>query len=183
MLMDPAHSALLVIDVQERLAPAIADIAAVLARIGILIDAAHALGVPLAFTEQNPSGLGRTIASLRARAPQAPYLEKMHFQATLEPALPAWLDEVGAWQVVIAGAETHVCVLQSALGVIATGRAVYLVDDATGSRRERDRLLAIERLRSSGCAIVSCEMVVFEWLKRSGTAEFRRLLPLVRDAR
>jgi nicotinamidase-related amidase len=180
-VLEREKSAFIVVDVQERLAPAIGNIGQVLARIGLLIDAALELGVPLAFTEQYPAGLGPTMPELRQRAPAAPVISKMHFQASLEPGLPAWLETVGARQVVVAGTETHVCVLQTTLGLLGGGRAAFLVADATGSRREEDRVAAIDRLRMAGCEIVTTEMVAFEWLRRAGTDQFRRLLPKIRD--
>jgi nicotinamidase-related amidase len=180
MILDRAQSALLIVDVQERLAPAIPDIGALRVRIELLIRAASVLGVPIAFTEQNAAGLGVTLPAIRDLAPEAPVIAKMHFQATLEPGLEAWIGRSGARQVVVAGTETHVCVLQTTLGLIERGHRTFLVADAVGSRRETDRALAIERLRAEGCRIVSSEMVVFEWLKRAATEEFRALLPVIK---
>jgi nicotinamidase-related amidase len=104
----------------------------------------------------------------------------MHVQATLEPGLEAWLAKEGARQIVVAGTEAHVCVLQTALGLIVKGYEIFLVADAVGSRRDRDRELAVDRLRSAGCRIVSSEMVVFEWVKIAATDEFRAILSLIK---
>jgi nicotinamidase-related amidase len=180
MILDRARSAVLIVDLQERLAPAISNISEVLARVELLVRAATSLGVPLAFTEQNAAGLGASAPAIRALAPAAPVIAKMHFQATLEPGLEAWIGQTGARQLVVAGTETHVCVLQTTLGLIERGYETFLVADAAGSRQESDRALAIERLRSEGCRIVSSEMVVFEWLKKAATEEFRSLLPLIK---
>ncbi|HXV24946.1 MAG TPA: isochorismatase family protein [Alphaproteobacteria bacterium] len=180
MILDRQRSALLIVDVQERLAPAIANIEEILARIELLIRAALQLGVPLAFTEQYSAGLGTTLGKVRDLAPRAPVVAKMHFQATLEPGLEAWLAKEGARQIVIAGTEAHVCVLQTALGLVVNGYEIFLVADAVGSRRDRDRELAIDRLRSAGCCVVSAEMVVFEWVKRAATDEFRAILSLIK---
>lgn len=180
MILDRARSALLIVDVQERLAPAIANIEDILARIELLIRAASGLGVPIGFTEQYSAGLGATVSPIRDLAPEAPVIVKVHFQATLEPGLEAWIGQNGARQIVVAGTEAHVCVLQTTLGLIERGYATFLVGDAVGSRRDRDRALAIERLRSEGCRIVSAEMVVFEWLKKAATEEFRAILPLIK---
>ena len=180
MILDRAQSALLIVDVQERLAPAIADFGALQTRLALLIGAASLLGVPTTFTEQYSAGLGPTVPAVRTLAPAAPVIAKLHFQATLEPGLEAWLAESGARHVIVAGTEAHVCVLQTALGLIGRGCEVFLVADAVGSRRELDRTLAIERLRSDGARIVSAEMVVFEWLKRAATDEFRAVLGLIK---
>ena len=180
-LLDREQSVLLIVDVQERLAPAIGNIDAVLAKAGLLIRAASRLGVPIAFTEQYASGLGNTLPSLRNLARTAPVISKIHFQATLEPDLAAWIGTTAATQIVIAGTEAHVCVLQTSLGLLEAGYVPFLVADAVGSRRERDCTLAIERLRSEGCRIVSTEMVLFEWLKKAATQEFRELLTLIKE--
>ena len=182
MILDREQGALLIVDVQERLAPAIAEIGALQSRLTLLIGAAAALGVPTVFTEQYSAGLGVTVAAIRSLAPAAPVISKLHFQATLEPGLEAWLAGNGARQLVVAGTEAHVCVLQTALGLIGRGYEVFLVADAVGSRRELDRVLAIERMRAAGARIVSAEMVVFEWLKRAATDEFRAVLALIKAA-
>jgi nicotinamidase-related amidase len=145
MILDRARSALLIVDVQERLAPAILGIEALQARLALLIGAAASLGVPTAFTEQYSAGLGATVAAVRNLAPTAAVIAKIHFQATLEPGLEEWLGQNGARQIVVAGTEAHVCVLQTALGLIERDYEIFLVADAVGSRRELDRTLAIER--------------------------------------
>jgi nicotinamidase-related amidase len=182
MILDRARSALLIVDVQERLAPAILGIEALQARLALLIGAAASLGVPTAFTEQYSAGLGATVPAVRNLAPSAAVIAKVHFQATLEPGLEEWLGQNGARQIVVAGTEAHVCVMQTALGLIERDYEIFLVADAVGSRRELDRTLAIERLRTEGSRIVSAEMVVFEWLKRAATDEFRAVLGLIKAA-
>jgi nicotinamidase-related amidase len=182
MILERARSALLIVDVQERLAPAIAQFDLLQSRLAVLTGAAAALGVPTSFTEQYSAGLGATVASVRKLAPTAPVIAKVHFQATLEPGLKEWLGSNGARQIVMTGTEAHVCVLQTALGLIGLGYEVFLVADAVGSRRELDRQLAVERLRAEGARIVSAEMVVFEWLKRAATDEFRAVLALIKAA-
>jgi nicotinamidase-related amidase len=181
VIIERESSALVVIDVQERLAPAILERERLLARIKLLIDAAVAMSIPTVFTEQNPAGLGHTVALLREAAPTASAIGKVHFQATLEPGLGDWMRQARCSQAVVVGTEAHVCVLQTTLGLLGLGLACFLVADAVGSRREEDRRLAIERLRAAGCSIVSAEMVLFEWLKRSGTEAFRGLLPRIKD--
>ena len=180
MILDRARSALVIVDLQERLAPAISHMDRLHARIELMIRAASSLGVPIAFTEQYSAGLGATLPAIRDLAPAAPVIAKLHFQATLEPGLEAWIGQCGARQIALAGAEAHVCVLQTALGLIERGHQTFLIADAVGSRRDLDRALAVERLRGEGCRIVSTEMVVFEWLKRAATDEFRAVLPLIK---
>jgi len=169
LTIDRATSTLLVVDFQSRLMPAIEDGATAVANARRLLDAAKMFGVPVLFTEQNASGLGATIPELRpdffgAVAP------KMSFDAC---RTAGFTDRLGARpDVVVSGCETHVCVLQTVLGLIAAGRHVYLVRDAVGSRRPESKEAAIGRMERHGAEIVTTEMVVFEWL---GSAEHPRL--------
>jgi nicotinamidase-related amidase len=174
--LDRDTSALLVIDFQSRLMPAIDDAAAVVANARRLLDAAELLGVPVLFTEQNADGLGSTMPELRA--PAAGLFHKMTFDAC---GMPGFLDALPAGRdLVVAGCETHVCVLQTALGLIDAGRRVFLVRDAVGSRRAESKEAAIRRLERHGAEIVTTEMVIFEWLERVEHPRFREALALVK---
>lgn len=174
--LDRSTSALLVIDFQSRLMPAIENAGAIVANARRLLDAAALLGVPILFTEQNAGGLGPTMPELRSET--AGLFHKMTFDACRMPgflaALPAGRD------LVVAGCETHVCVLQTVLGLLAAGRRVYLVRDAAGSRRAESKETAIRRLECSGAEIVTTEMVLFEWLGTAEDARLRRIIDLVR---
>ena len=175
--IDRERSILLVVDLQARLMPAIADATAAIENARLLLRAAAMLDVPVLFTEENPSGLGATVPNL------APYAEgrtaaKMNFDACREAG---FLTRLGPRpQVVVAGCETHVCVLQTVLGLLGAGREVYLVRDAVGSRRRENKEAAIERMGRDGAAIVTTEMVVFEWLATAEHPRFREALALVR---
>lgn len=173
-------SILLVIDIQEKLAPAIHGLPSVLTRASALIRAALVLDVPVAFTEQNPEGIGPTLDELRALAPAAPVLEKSHFATTAEPDHLGWVKSLDRPQIIVAGTEAHVCVLQTTLGLRQAGLEPYLVRDAVASRSAHDRDAAISRLAASGVPVVTTEMVLFEWLEKSGTEEFRSVLPLIK---
>lgn len=177
MLCSAAESTLVVIDIQERLAPAIHDQDRVIAATGWLMDVAAKLDVPTHLTEQYPKGLGPTVSALRHRVDEAHIHQKMHF---------SWWREAGAAhvlkraQVILAGTEAHVCVLQTALDLEAAGYEVFVVEDAVGSRRVSDKQRGLERMRAAGCTIVTREMVAFEWLERAGTAAFRAVQPMLR---
>ncbi|HSK40447.1 MAG TPA: hydrolase [Arenibaculum sp.] len=180
MLLEAARSVLLVVDVQERLVPAVAESQAVVRRIATLLRAAGPVGVPAFATEHYPSGIGPTVPELRGFLAEGTRLEKIHFSAAREPGLVGRVTAGGRDQVVVCGMETHVCVLQTVLGLRQAGVGCWLVADAVGSRRALDRELAIERMRGHGVEIVTAEMVMFEWLHRGGTALFREVLPLIR---
>jgi nicotinamidase-related amidase len=172
MLIRAEKSTLLLIDLQQKLHPAIHQNEQVLAHSLWLTRLAQRLGVPVICTEQYPRGLGGTLPELRALLPDAALREKVHFSAVAEGNL--FDAEGGArGQFVVAGTESHVCVLQTVLDLLEAGRAVFVVEEAVGSRRATDKALALERMRGAGAAIVSREMVAFEWLQRAGGEEFR----------
>lgn len=174
--LDRDTSALLVIDFQTRLMPAIDDRTAVIANARRLLDGARLLGVPALFTEQNAQGLGPTVPELGAT--EAGLFHKMTFDAC---RMPGFLDTLpDRRDFVVAGCETHVCVLQTALGLLGAGRRVYLVRDAVGSRRSESKETAIRRLERDGAEIVTTEMVLFEWLRTAEDPKLRGVIDLVR---
>jgi nicotinamidase-related amidase len=170
---------LLVVDVQERLMPSIAGIRPVLGRILLLIKAAKRLGVPVYATEHLPQSLGPLAVGVKTLIPDMSVFTKRHFAATAEPGFDSVLDD-GRPQVVVCGTETHVCVLQTALGLLEAGKAPVVVADAVGSRDPVDKELGLARLRDAGVVVASAESVVFEWLEQAGTAEFRDILALIK---
>ncbi len=172
MLIESSRSVLIVCDLQTRLLPALQDAEATLASAVWLVDVAQRLGIPVAATEHHAQGLGALAPALRDRLPASAIGGKEHFSAVAAGCLPA-LPGGERPQVVLAGAESHVCVLQTALDLVRQGREVYVVADAVTSRRSLDRDLALERLRRDGARVVSREMVAFEWLGRGGTPQFR----------
>src|SRR4051812_1244737 len=134
MLLLSGRSILLVVDVQERLAPAISESERVVDRIAVLLRAARELDVPALATEQYSKGLGSTVASLAALLPPDGVVEKIHFNAALEPGFVVRLRGLDRTQIVVTGTEAHVCVLQTVLGLKAAGFDCFLVADAVGSR-------------------------------------------------
>jgi nicotinamidase-related amidase len=174
MLINADHSLLLLIDLQERLAPAIQDIDTVL-RHNLWLDAvAHRLSVPVGATVQYPAGLGPMVPELGAPIPPDRVVEKIHFSAVADGCLER-LPDFSRRQIVLTGTEAHVCVLQTALGLRALGKEVFVVAEAVGSRHATDKDLALARLRQEGCRIVSREMVAFEWLHQAGTDVFKQV--------
>jgi nicotinamidase-related amidase len=179
-LLTAESSLVLVVDVQERLAPAMDASESAVARTRILVDAARILGVPVLASEQYPAGLGATLPVLAERIPGADRLAKTHFSCVADPRLRARLADAGRGQVLVAGMETHVCVLQTALDLLAQGWTPYLVEDAVASRRPSDRAAGIARMRAAGVRVVTSEMAAFEWLVRAGTAQFKEISRLVK---
>lgn len=175
-LLAPDRSTLLLIDLQARLVPAIHDGPSVVAQARRLRDAAALLGVPVLVTEQNPKALGPTLPDLAVPPPDT--LAKMTFDALRAPGLLDRFSEGDAC--VVTGCEAHVCVLQTVLGLLDRGRPVFVVADATGSRRAESRDLALRRMERHGAEIVTAEMVIFEWLGSCEHPRFRDALALVR---
>jgi nicotinamidase-related amidase len=177
LIIDRAASVLLIVDLQARLMPAIADGAAVVARALFLAHTAELLGVPVLVTEQNPAGLGRTVPELAAYA--ANPVEKRHFNACDAPAFTGRLP-ADRQTYIVAGAEAHVCVLQTALGLIERGKRVCIAADAVGSRRPSDREAGLRRLAAHGALIVTSEMAAFEWLGHADDPAFKAVMALIK---
>ncbi|MEW4487209.1 hydrolase [Thalassoglobus sp. JC818] len=177
-LMDRSTSRLVVVDMQEKLLPVVDRHDDVLRRTLQLVRAAQILDVPTTATEQYPRGLGGTVAELAAAIADRP--EKLRFSAAecLDWASEGNLAEA-KYQIVIAGIETHVCVLQTALDLVSKGFNVFVVADAVGSRTAEDKSIALKRLSDEGIQIVSTEMVLFEWCEVAGTDEFKQISKLV----
>jgi len=180
MLMRAETSALIVIDVQERLCPVLDDPRRVLFNGARLLKGAALLEVPVLCTEQYPKGLGPTMIDLRELLPEGSVIEKTRFGSWDEPVFRARWQEMGRAQAVICGAEAHICVLQTALGLRAAGIEVFVVTDASGSRRPESEQGALARLTAAGCYPVTTEMVLFEWLGGKEHPRFKDINALVR---
>lgn len=170
------RSALLLVDFQSRLMPAIDDGASVLANARRLLDASQMFDIPVVFTEQNAHGLGPTVPELRSAAGGT--ASKMTFDATRTPGFSAALPDRP--DLIVGGCETHVCVLQTVLGLLRAGRRILVVRDAVGSRRAESKDTAILRMERSGAEIVTTEMVLFEWLATAEDPRLRKVLDLIR---
>lgn len=179
--LDAERDVLVLVDYQARLLPAIDRGPEVVAAAVFLAEAAQALGVRVIGTEQNPAGLGPNVDDVRQRCDVT--MGKMNFDACVDglPALVAEGRPEGPRpDVVIAGCEAHVCLLQTALGLLDAGHRVRVVETACGSRRPSDREAAMRRLQEAGATLVTAEMVVFEWLGNSEHPAFRQVLKLVK---
>ena len=179
-LLARQQSRLLIVDVQERLVPSIADKSRVVAKCRLLVRAAQLLAVPVITAEQYPAGLGPTVTELAELLPDRQ--SKTCFSAA-GLFNPGAIDETGddRPQVLVAGIETHVCVLQTALDLAANGYQVFVAADATGSRSEIDRQLALQRLANSGVILLTAESALFEWCETSTAPEFKQISQLVKE--
>lgn len=176
-------SALLVIDIQERLVPVMHEQDRLIRRAGRLVKGAHLLDVPTLVTEQYPRGLGDTVTNV-ARYFVNPLCieEKTRFSACIEP-VRTQLELAGVNSVVVTGIEAHVCVLATCLDLIEAGYKVFPVWDAISSRRSEDILAARERLTQAGAVPTTVESVLFEWLGDANDNRFRSVQELIRGGR
>jgi nicotinamidase-related amidase len=136
---------------------------------------AQRLQVPVLVSEQYVKGLGATIKELKELAPAENFMEKVHFSCAADPTCMAKINLAEKNQVVLMGIESHVCVLQTAIGLLGQGKQVFVVADAVGSRDPHDAELARARLRQLGIQVISKEMAFFEWVHQAGTPEFKQL--------
>jgi nicotinamidase-related amidase len=183
MRLERSNSLLLVIDVQEKLMPVIDAHEAVVRNIERLVRGSHILGVPALLTEQYVKGLGPTIETVqRAFAETIGYrpIEKQCFSAHGCEAFIAQLAAIGRRQILVAGVETHVCVYQTVVDLLAAEYDVTVIADAVSSRTPENRNIGLQRMLAEGAKISSTEMALFELLVVSGTDEFRSVSKLVK---
>jgi len=180
MLITADRSCLLVIDIQGKLAPTMADTQMVTDNSALLLKAAGVLGVPILVSEQYPRGLGPTLPQLAALVPPDSMVEKVHFSCMDDDGFARRFRKIGRSQAVLVGIEAHVCVLQTAEQLLEAGCDVFVVADATSSRTTANHEAALERMRADGAQIVTTEMVAFEWLAKAGTPEFKEISALIK---
>ncbi len=180
MLLQSDKSHLLVVDVQERLMPAVLDGDRVISRTEILIAAARRLGIPVTASQQYPRGLGPLVPQVLSHLETEEVLDKTAFNCMADMGLVGRVTEFSRPQVVVCGVETHICVLQTAMGLAAKGYSPFVVIDACSSRSDFDKTTAADRMRADGICVVTTEMVCFEWLGEAGTDAFRDISKLIK---
>ncbi len=178
-LMSAADTGLLVVDVQDKLMPLIPAARAVIRNIAFLIDAARVLNMTVQATEQYPKGLGSTVPELAQRLPDRP--DKLAFSCCAVPAVVDTFHRQARVKTLVVGIETHVCVQQTALDLLAEGFRVYVAADAVASRYASDHERALRRMEQAGVIVTTAESAAFEWVGRSGTPEFKQISKLVQD--
>lgn len=180
MLIRSADSVLVIIDMQERLVPAMQAPATTIRNAKLLIQAARTCKVPTILTEQYPKGLGPTVAEIKEVAGDAAVIEKLHFSCMEDEGFENCFSALNRKQAVLAGMEAHICVVQTAASLVEQGFEVFVVSDATASRTIESEQACLRRLSASEVNIVTTEMVIFEWLGKAGTPAFKSLLPLIK---
>jgi len=184
-LCDATTSQLVIVDVQERLAAVIGaeTVASITRGCNLLLETARILGVPVICTEQYPKGLGTTIAAISSHLPtDSTAIAKTCFSCAGMAEFRQALQSTGCKQVVLAGIESHVCILQTALQLVQQGYEVFVVEDAVGARHAVHHHNAMERLRQAGVIVSNSESVIFEWLRDAGHAQFKAISTLLKEA-
>lgn len=178
-LVNREDSALLVVDAQEKLLEIIPGSKRIIWNIRRLLDAAAALGVPFAATEQYPDRLSPTVPELKERIGPAP--DKMCFSACVcGDIFEGWKND-NRYRVLLCGIETHVCIMQTALDLVAAGFEPYVAVDAVGARYAVDHETALRRMESAGVILTTTEMAMFEWCRTAETPEFKKISALAKE--
>lgn len=174
-MLDKNKAVLVVVDVQERLVPAMDKKEKVTGNCVHLIEAAKLMKMPVLVTEQYPRGLGPTIEEIRNALTHYEPLEKVTFDCCRGDGFLEKLASLKKGHIILAGMETHVCVLQTCLSLIKEGYFPHLVSDAVCSRKKDDYLTGTEMMRDAGAVITCTETVLFQLLEKAGTSEFKAI--------
>ena len=176
-LIKREDSILVIIDVQERLVPVIANHEKMIASIVKLIRFAKIVGLPVIIVEQEK--LGPTVREIKKELPDCVPVTKITFSAARQSEFVKKLDGLSRSNIILTGVETHVCIIQTALELLPDFN-IHIISDAVSSRSLENKNIALQRLNQSGAVISSTEMVIYELLERAGTEEFKKVHELVK---
>lgn len=180
--LDAALCTLVVIDIQEKLLPAVLNPEALVRNVRLLIRLATILEIPVLLTTQYARGLGATVAGVAELLPTVRAIDKLEFGCFAREEFRTTLRELPGPRttVLLCGMESHICVMQTALGALENGYMVHVAADAVSSRSELNWRLGLERMAAAGCVISSTEMMMYELLRQSGTGQFKQMLPYIK---
>jgi nicotinamidase-related amidase len=179
-MFDPAHCCLVVVDVQGKLAQLMANREALFKNIQTLTRCAQILGVPILWCQQVPQALGPTVPEIAELLTGAEPIDKSSFSCCGEPRFTDRLQSLDRKQVLLCGIETHVCIYQTAIDLLAQNCRVTVVADAVSSRTAENKQIALDRLAAEGAAVACTEMVLFELLRTAQHPHFKEIARLVR---
>lgn len=180
MLLKLEESQVLIVDIQGRLMPAMEDPDDVIDRSVIVAKAARRLGIPISASRQYPKGLGPLVPEIEKVLKPGETLDKTAFSCAADTMIAQHVASKNRKQIVICGVETHVCVLQTAMGFFARGFLPYVVVDACSSRALANKIVAIDRMKAAGISVVTSEMVCFEWMGDAGNEAFKDISKLIK---
>ena len=178
-LINKETTALLVIDVQEKLMPVVQDAEQIFANVNRLIKGVTTINVPIVITEQYPKGLGNTCAEVEIPEGIQP-IEKICFSCIQSANVLEELKARNITSLIVCGVESHICVLKTTLEALEKNIEVHVVADAVSSRTTANKQLALERMRQSGAFIVSTEIILFQLIDEAGTDAFKTISRLIK---
>ena len=179
-ILEKEGTGLVIVDIQDKLMPVIEQRERVARNVIMLIHLAKLFNLPLLLTEQHSKWLGSTVLEIREVLPEHKPIEKIDFNCCAVDLFNSSLDGLGLKNIILTGVESHICIMQTCMGLIDKGYQVHVPQDAVGSRREENRQVGLELMRGAGAVITSTETVIYQILQRAGTKEFREMLKLVK---
>lgn len=179
-MLNQENTGLVIVDVQGKLASIVHESETLLKNLQILIQGCQILNLPIVWIEQNPQGLGPTAPELRDLLKSYQPLEKYTFNACDNSSFVKAITESNAQQWLVCGIEAHICLYQTALGLLSKGYEVEVVTDCISSRSKTNIDLALKKLQDNGASLTSVEMCLYELVKDARKEEFKRLLPLIK---
>jgi nicotinamidase-related amidase len=182
-VLSQKNAAILIIDPQEKLLPKVFEPQRVSGNTILLVRFARIAGLPLIVTTQYEKGIGPIVESIKQELPKESFLDKVEFGCFNNAEFARRIDQMDKSRnsLILSGIESHICVAQTALGAIEQGFNVHIASDAVSARTEWNWKIGLDRMREAGATISSTEMIIFEILKRSDSAEFKEILPDLRD--
>ncbi len=171
--LEPENSLLIIIDIQERLAAVMSERETVVRNCLHLIEASKLLKIPVLVTEQYPKGLGQTLEEIKTALPEYRPVEKITFNSCEEKEFMNLIASMNKKKLILTGMETHICVLQTCLGLLREGYHVHVVSDAVCSRSEKNKETGLNLMRDAGAVSTCTETVLFQLLRIAGTEEFK----------
>lgn len=178
-ILSQSNSLFVFIDLQEKLLSKIPGSEKLVSRCGMILDTAKALSVPTLVTTQYRKGLGDIAPAFAAKVVED-VKDKTSFSCSGDPVIDEQLMMHHRRWVVVTGIETHICVMQTVLDLMRKGRQVAVVADAVGTRSQTDHEYGLKRMENSGALLITAEMLIYELLGRSDSADFKKLLPLIK---
>jgi nicotinamidase-related amidase len=180
--LEPAQCALVVIDIQEKLLPAVLEPGELVRNARLLIRLAGILDIPVLLTTQYARGLGGTVREIAELLPDEQAIDKLTFGCFGDEGFGSEMRELPGVKttLLLCGMESHICVMQTALGALENGYMVHVASDAVSARTAWNKQLGLDRMERAGCVISSTEMMMYELLRRSGTAQFKQMLPFIK---
>lgn len=174
-LLTKENSLVVLVDVQEKITPLVEEAKLLVDNCQWVLELCQQLAVPVLVTEQYPQGLGPTVEPLNVHLQNVSRYSKVAFSVMSDPECAKALLAFNKQQVVVIGIETSVCILQTVMHLLQANKDVFVVVDAVSARHVSDHHLALQRMQQAGAQLISKEMVLFEWLRQAGTAQFKTI--------